>query len=152
MPAWPWAIPSHMAIVLNSMGSPPLKHALLDLLSQLAQRFVTGADLVPTVCNRNQRLVRILERINGNASGRQMSLGNRALKRLQLVYSTLHEGSPFFTSTTGGTEGAARLQSAVTSLHLFVLGSVGLDLLHGDLLFNHVPHSDEGNDQQRNDD
>ncbi|KRO12373.1 hypothetical protein IV77_GL001507 [Olsenella uli DSM 7084] len=41
-----------------------LENVLLNFLGQLAQGFVTGADFVPAVRNRDERLISILKRID----------------------------------------------------------------------------------------
>ena len=72
-----------------------LEDSLLDLGGKLAQGLVAGAKLVLAVGNGNERLVRILKRVNGYARRRKVSLRDGPLEGLQFVNCSLHGESPF---------------------------------------------------------
>ena len=70
-----------------------LEDALLDLLSELAQGLVARANLVPAVGDNDQRLVGVLEGIDGHACGGEMCLGNCPLERFEFVNCSGHDCS-----------------------------------------------------------
>ena len=51
-----------------------LEHALLNLGSKLSEWLVAGADLIPAVCDRNERLIGVLQRVNRNSCRRKVRL------------------------------------------------------------------------------
>lgn len=67
-----------------------LEDSLLYLGRQLAQGLMPGAQLVLAVGNGNERLVRVLERINRDAGSRKVCLGDGPLEGLKLVNCSLH--------------------------------------------------------------
>ena len=56
-----------------------LENALLDLGGKLPERLMARADLIPAVCDGDQRLIRVLERIDGDTSSGEVRLGDGAL-------------------------------------------------------------------------
>lgn len=51
-----------------------LEHALLNLGSKLPEWLVARTDLIPAVCDRNERFIGVLQRVNRNARRREVCL------------------------------------------------------------------------------